>query len=68
MPPLGPKDGEKTDKEGEDSVCLSGVGGATSVMLVEKDLSKAGVRIVRFAGFRRELLGGIFIGDGGAER
>jgi hypothetical protein len=37
-------------------------------MLLEKDLSKAGVRMVRFAGFRRELLGGICMGDGGADR
>lgn len=38
------------------------------MMLVEKDLSKAGVRMVRLAGFRRELLGGTLIGDGGAEK
>lgn len=38
------------------------------MMLVEKDLSNAGVRMVRLAGLRRELLGGIFIGDGGADK
>ena len=73
MPPLGPNDGEKTEcSEGEDSVCLKdcrvvGVGGTTSVMLLEKDLSNPGVRMVRPAGFRRALLGGM-MGEGDAER
>lgn len=73
MPPFGPNDGEKIEvKEGEDSVCRSdcrpcGVGG-TSIMLLEKERSKPGVRMVRFAGLRRELFGGACIGDGGAER
>lgn len=73
MPPLGPNDGEKIEfRDGEDSVCrkgcrLSGVGGI-SEMLLENDLSKPGVRIVRFAGFRRELRGGMCTGDGGADK
>lgn len=72
MPPLGPKDGEKTDRDGEDSVWRKecwplGVAGS-SVTLLEKDLSKPGVRMVRFAGFRRELLCGIRAVDGGAAR
>lgn len=37
------------------------------MMLLENDLSNPGVRMVRFAGFRRLVLGGM-IGDGGAER
>jgi hypothetical protein len=42
--------------------------GGTSLRLLENDLSKPGVRIVRFAGFRRALFGGMCTGDGGAER
>ena len=73
MPPLGPNEGEKIEfSDGEDSVCRngcrpSGVGG-TSEILLENDLSKPGVRMVRFAGFRRVLLGGMCTGDGGADR
>lgn len=74
MPPLGPKDGENIEvRDGEDSVCLKewrvwGVGGTIPVTLLEKDLSNPGVRMMRLAGLRRVLLGGICTGDGGAER
>lgn len=36
-------------------------------MLLEKDLSNPGVQMVRFAGLRRPVLGGM-TGEGGAER
>jgi hypothetical protein len=62
-------------REGEDSVCRKdcrprGVGGTTSEILLENDLSNAGVRMVRFAGRRLPLLlfCGIWRGDGGAPR
>ena len=72
MPPLGPKDGENIDSDGEDSVWRKkcwplGVGGS-SVTFVEKDLSKPGVRMVRFAGFLRALLSGVRTGNGVAVR
>lgn len=71
MPPLGPKEGEKTEvREGEDSVWRNecGVGGTSSVMLLENDLSNPGVRMVKFAGLRRIPFKGTCTGDGGAER
>lgn len=69
MPPLGPNEGEKTEcREGDDSACRKeGVGGTTSVTFSEKDLSNPGVRMVRPAGLRRPVLGGI-TGEGGAEK
>lgn len=74
MPPRGANEGEAIDaREGDDSVCRKdcrpmGVGGTTSGTLLEKDLSNAGVRIVRLAGRLRLLFGGIWIGDGGADK
>lgn len=58
MPPGGAVVGEQIDaKEGDDSMCrndrMRGVGGTMSVASLEKDFSKRGVRMVRFAGFRR---------------
>lgn len=47
---------------------VPGVGGTASVALLEKDESNPGVRIVRFAGFRRAVFIGRFTGEGGAER
>ena len=62
-------------REGEDSACRKdcrprGVGGTTSEILLENDLSNAGVRMVRFAGRRLPLLlfWGIWRGEGGAKR
>lgn len=68
--------GENRDvSEGEDSKCRKercgtlGVGGMISAMLRVKDVwSDAGVRMVRFAGFRRAVFVGRCIGDGGAEK
>lgn len=73
MPPGGAVDGEQMDgKEGDDSICrndrMRGVGGTMSVGSFEKDFSRRGVRMVRFAGFRRAGLTGAFIGEGGADR
>jgi hypothetical protein len=64
MPPRGANPGDVIDaSEGDDSACRRdwrprGVGGTKSGTLV-KDLSKPGVRMVRFAGRRRLLFGGI---------
>lgn len=60
-------------RDGDDSVCRNdcrprGVGGTRSDPFSEKDLSKAGVWMVRLAGRRRAFFGGIWTGDGGAER
>lgn len=74
MPPGGAVVGEKREaSEGVDSKCRNacpalGVGGTIWLMVREKLWSKPGVRIVRFAGFRRADLLGRLIGDGGAER
>lgn len=74
IPPRGAKEGDVIEaREGEDSACRkdcrpSGVGGTRSAFFSEKDLSKAGVWIVRPAGRRRPVFGAIWTGDGGAER
>lgn len=78
MPFVGPAVGENTDREGDESKrrrerCGScktlGVGGIIPAMLRAKVVcSEAGVRIVKFAGFRRPVLGaGLRTGDEGAE-
>jgi hypothetical protein len=64
MPPGGAVVGEKSEvSAGVDSKCRRvcpgpGVGGTMWLMVREKLWSKAGVRIVRFAGFRRAVLAG----------
>lgn len=74
MPPRGANEGEVIDaREGEDSVWRKerrpiGVEATTSGISLEKDLSNAGVRMVRLAGRRRLPFGGIWTGDGGADR
>lgn len=65
IPPRGAKPGDAIDaREGDDSAWRRdwrprGVGGTKSGTLVVNDLSRPGVRIVRFAGRRRLLFGGI---------
>lgn len=59
-------------RDGDDSICrragrILGVGGTTSGILEEKELSNEGVCIVRFGGFRRKDLVLSCMGDAGAE-
>lgn len=67
IPPFGAKEGDVIEaSEGDDSACRrEGVGGAPSLA---NDLLKVGVWMVRLAGRRLPVLGGIAIGDAGASK
>ena len=67
MPPFGANEGDVMEaRAGDDSACRKeGVGGTASSA---KDLLNVGVWMVRLAGRRLEVLGGIAIGDAGASK